>query len=86
MLIIKRPLANSDIKCNHISMRKYDKSVTDHGFIVAPGKIGTKDNGQVGRSHLIHVAPASIPTFYLPALDDPTYRQKFVGELQNISF
>ena len=30
---------------------------THHGFVVAPGKIGAKDNRQICCCHLVHVAP-----------------------------
>ena len=44
-------------------IKKNNHQKTYHGFVVAPGEIGTKDNGQVGRSHLVHVTPANITLF-----------------------
>ena len=32
-------------------------SIPHHGLVVAPGQIRTKDDGEVGGGHLIHVAP-----------------------------
>ena len=61
MLIIESEIQNKN-QNNH--------QKTYHGFVVAPGEIGTKDNGQVGRSHLVHVTPAIITLFSLSDLGD----------------
>jgi len=42
-----------------------------HGFVVAPGKIGAKDNRQICCCHLVHVAPedSQLSIFHCPLLE-----------------